>query len=66
MSATSTLKFKATKGKQKPESVEGSATDVLTRELTNWLLSEATVEQAGLTATLAQKYEEPVEINAAY
>jgi hypothetical protein len=60
MLATSTLKYAATKGKQKPEHLEGGPTEVLTAPLNG----EA-FEQIGETATLAQVNEEAVEINAA-
>jgi hypothetical protein len=60
MLATSTLKYTATKGKQKPEHLEGGRTEVLTASLNG----EA-FEQIGETATLTQVNEEAVEINAA-
>ena len=59
MAITSTLKYKASKGRQKPEHLEGEPPDILTASLNG----EAS-EQIGLTATLTQTNEEALEINA--
>jgi hypothetical protein len=59
MAATLALKYKASKGKQKPESVEGGEKDVLLSSL-----DAGTPEQAGLTLTTTEKNEEELEINA--
>jgi hypothetical protein len=59
MAAAETLKFKASKGKQKPEAFEGAAQDVLLDSL-----SGAKAEQDGLTLGATLTYEEAVEINA--
>jgi hypothetical protein len=59
MAITSTLTYKASKGRQKPEHLEGEPPDVLTASLNG----EAS-EQIGLTATLTQTNEEALEINA--
>jgi hypothetical protein len=59
MAITSTLKYKASKGRQKPEHLEGEPPEVLTASLNG----EAS-EQIGLTATLTQTNEEALEINA--
>lgn len=59
MAITSTLKYKASKGRQKPEHLEGEPPQVLTASLNG----EAS-EQIGLTATLTQTNEEALEINA--
>jgi hypothetical protein len=58
MLLTTPLKYKASKGKQKPEQFEGGPLDVLTA---NGKVSE----QLGETASLTQTNEEAVEINAA-
>ena len=55
MHTTATLKYAATKGKQKLEAFEGGEKDVLTNALN---------EQVGLTLTSTQTDEEAVEINA--
>jgi hypothetical protein len=54
MTKTPTLKFAASSGKQKPESFEGGAREVLTNQLG---------QQVGLTLSLTQTYEEAIEIN---
>lgn len=59
MLGTTTLKYKASKGKQKPEAFEGESAGVLTASLNG----EAS-EQIGVTATVTQVNEEAVEINA--
>jgi hypothetical protein len=56
---TTTLKYSATAGRQKPERFEGGPTDVLTASLNGELL-----KQLGWTATLIQTNEEAVEVNA--
>ncbi|MGD0452191.1 MAG: hypothetical protein ABSB69_01215 [Solirubrobacteraceae bacterium] len=58
MSLASTLKFKASKGRQKPEGFAGEARDVLEASF-----DEGPFEQAGLTATVTQANEEAVEVN---
>jgi hypothetical protein len=58
MSLTSTLKFKATAGKQSPEALEGGATSVLSATAG----SEA--EQAGLTTSESNANEELLEVKA--
>ncbi len=58
MSITTTLKFKASKGKQKPESFVGGAKDVLEQSV-----DKAAYEQAGLTLSAGQLNEEPLEAN---
>ncbi len=55
MVSTEKLKYKASKGKQKPEGFEGAAPDVLENGL---------AEQVGVSATATLAYEEAVEINA--
>ncbi|MGO9320283.1 MAG: hypothetical protein ACLQBY_05725 [Solirubrobacteraceae bacterium] len=60
MSLTSTLKFKASKGRQKPEGFAGEPKDILEASF-----DEGPFEQAGLTATIAQTGEEAVEVNSA-
>jgi hypothetical protein len=58
MLATSTVKYKATKGKQKPEHFEGELIDVLTASPNG-----GTPEQLGETVSSTQASEEAVEIN---
>jgi hypothetical protein len=53
-SKTTSVKWAASGGKQKPEAFEGGATEVLTNQLG---------EHVGLTLTSSITYEEPVEIN---
>lgn len=60
MAVTTGLKFKASKGKQEPEALEGGERDVLLGSL-----GGGNEEQAGLTLTMSQTYEEAVEINTA-
>ena len=55
MATTQTLKYTASKGRQKPEHFEGLPPDVLENGLS---------EQVGLTMTATQTFEEAVEINA--
>ncbi len=55
---SATLKFAALKGKQKPESFAGGASEVLQASLDG-----GAPEQMGLTASLRQTSEEAVEIN---
>ncbi len=55
MASTEKLKYKASKGKQKPEGFEGAAPDVLENGL---------AEPVGVSATATLTYEEAVEINA--
>jgi hypothetical protein len=59
MSATQALKFKASKGKQKPEAFAGEAPDVLEESLDG-----APFEQTGVTASLTLTSEEASEINS--
>ncbi|HTY96539.1 MAG TPA: hypothetical protein VMB91_05820 [Solirubrobacteraceae bacterium] len=59
-SVTSSLKFKASKGRQKPEGFAGGPTDVLEESLDG-----GAYEQAGLTLSATQLDEEPVEANPA-
>lgn len=59
MTVTSALKYKAEKGIQKPEHLEGEPNHVLTASLNG-----ETSEQLGVTATVTQVDEEAVEINA--
>jgi len=59
MAATSTLKYKATFGKQKPEQFEGGPKDVLSSTPNG-----ETFEQLGETVTLTETNEEAIEINA--
>ena len=63
MSLTQTLKFKATKGKQKPESFVGEPKDILEASVNG-----APFEQTGLTLTTTQTNdnEEEVEVNSVY
>ena len=56
MAATETLKYKAAKGKQKPEAFEAEAKDVLKNNLE---------EQVGLTLKSTQTSEEAIEVNTA-
>jgi hypothetical protein len=58
MVVTSTLKFKASKGKQNPEHLEGGVTSVLSAG------SGSSAEQAGLTSTETNTNEEPLEVRA--
>ncbi len=55
---SSTLKFKASKGKQKPEAFEGGGKAVLSSSS-----GGGPPEQTGLTLTATQTYEEAIEIN---
>jgi hypothetical protein len=57
--ASQKLKYKASKGVQKPAHLEGEPDDVLAASLNG-----ATPEAAGLTLTTSQTYEEAVEANA--
>jgi len=59
MQSTATVKFTATKGKQNKEAFEGEPKDVLEMSF-----AEGPFSQTGLTVTLAQGNEEPVEVNA--
>lgn len=59
MLSTVTLGYRASKGRQKPEDLEGEPADVLTASLNGEVL-----EQMSLTATLTLVNEEAVEINA--
>ena len=59
MQVTQALKFKASKGKQKPERFVGGPKDVLEASLNGGAFL-----QAGLTAALTQTSEEPVEVNS--
>jgi hypothetical protein len=61
MKLTETVKFKATKGKQKPESFVGEPTSVLTGTF-----GEGTPEQAGLTLTTMHLNEEKLEVNSVF
>ncbi len=61
MLAAQALKFKATKGKQVPESFEDEATDVL-----DWSSNGGPYEQMGLSATITQTNPTEVEINSAF
>src|ERR1700727_34404 len=54
------VKFKATKGKQKPESFAGEPADVLFRKIR----SEGHAEQSGESMTLIQTNAEKVEVNS--
>ncbi len=58
MSASFALKFKAVRGRQRPEGFEGALQDTLT------LLVEGHQEQAGLTVSDSLAGEEPLEIKA--
>jgi len=58
MLATTALKFKASKGKQKPETLEGAEKAILDSSVNG-----ATPEQAGLTVNLTLTNEEPLETN---
>jgi hypothetical protein len=58
MKLTATLKFKQTKGKQKPEQFEGQPRDVL-----EWSTEGGPFEQAGMALEAAQTNEEKIEIN---
>jgi len=59
MSLTSTLKFNASKGKQKPEAFVDGPKDVLEASL-----DKEPFEQAGLTLTSTQTNDEAVEVNS--
>ena len=59
MASTSALKYKASKGKQKPEHFEDESNDVLEGSL-----GEVALTQAGLTGTLTLTNEEALEISA--
>jgi hypothetical protein len=59
MKLTVQVKYKAAKGKQKPESFVGEPTDVL---LTS--ISESSPEQAGESMTVNQANEEKIEVNS--
>ena len=59
MALTAALKFKASKGKQKPEAFAGAAKDVLEASF-----SPGPFEQAGLTLSATQTNAEAVEVNA--
>jgi alpha-tubulin suppressor-like RCC1 family protein len=59
MSLTQTLKFKATKGKQKPESFVGDPKDILEASF-----DAAPFEQTGLTLSATQFNKESVEVNS--
>jgi hypothetical protein len=58
MAASASLKLSESKGKQKPEALEGAGKSVLESSLNG-----GTPEQAGLGGTLTLTSEEPVEIN---
>ena len=58
--SSTALKFSAKKGKQKPESFAGGPREVLEASING-----AGTEQIGLTASLTQTSEEPIEISAA-
>jgi hypothetical protein len=60
MQLSTSLKYEATKGKQKPEEFQELPKDVLEASF-----GGATFEQTGLTVTLTQTNEEEVEVNAA-
>jgi hypothetical protein len=59
MKVAATIKTKAVKGKQKPESFVGGPTEVLTSKL-----ESEPAEQAGETLTTIQTNEEKVEVNS--
>jgi hypothetical protein len=59
MSSTATLKFKASKGKQKPESFETGPKDVLEESVNGGAL-----ERTGLSATITQTNGAQVEVNS--
>lgn len=61
MSLAQVFKFKATRGKQKPESFAGEAKDVLEASFNG-----QPVEQTGLTLTTTQTSEDEVEVNSVY
>ncbi len=61
MSLTQTLKFKASKGKQKPQSFVKEPKDILEASLNG-----GPFEQIGLTLTTTQTNEEEVEVNSVY
>ncbi len=56
-----TLKYAATKGKQKPENFEGEPHDVLLTEING-----KTPEQSGITVTVTQTGEEAAELNTVF
>ncbi len=60
MLASATLKFRAAKGKQKPEGFEGGARDVLLSSLGGDVF-----KQVGLTVTMTEVGEEAMEVNTA-
>jgi hypothetical protein len=60
MKLTSPIKFKAAKGKQKPESFVGEPSDVLFTKVG----AEGPLEQAGETMTVNQTNEEKIEVNS--
>lgn len=60
MKLTVPVKYKATKGKQKPESFVGEPTDVLLTKVG----AEGPLEQAGESMTVNQGNEEKVEVNS--
>jgi hypothetical protein len=60
MVASAPLKFKAAKGRQKPEAFEGDATDVLLSSLGGGVF-----EQTGLRVTMTEVGEEAMEVNTA-
>ena len=60
MSATTALKFKASKGKQKPEAFAGGPSDVLEESV-----DAGAYEQAGLSLSANQLGDQPVEANPA-
>jgi hypothetical protein len=59
MKLAQTIKTKALKGKQKPESFVGGSAEVLMSQI-----ESSTPEQAGLTLTTTQTSEEKVEVNS--
>ena len=59
MATAAALKYKASKGIQKPEAFEGGSPDVLLSSLNG-----GSTEQDGLTLSSTVTYEEPVEVNA--
>jgi phospholipase C len=58
MQSTTTVKYAATAGRQKPEHVEGEANDVLESSLLGGIF-----EQTGLTLTTTLTNAEPIEVN---
>jgi hypothetical protein len=61
MSLTQALKFKASKGKQKPESFAGEPKEILEASF-----NAKPFEQAGLSLTTTQTDEEALEVNSVY